>query len=845
MKKSIAMILIFAILLLNMTSLYVNADDDVILGSLSATFNETFSDLDVSGWQVMKGVSADKYKTSLIFKSNITTKAVPLELTDTTQSNVTKANETFNDDVDYWNSKFNLSISYELLEEFLPNGIYTLGILIEANGKKQYNEYDLYFTMDNTKGIVDNADDILLQAEIDRKLKTDFNSHYYSFDNPLIVQDPYNVAPLTALVGFKTDYKGYVSVEVKGKDENSSITHDFTQLERTHLLPIYGLYPDYDNEVIITFHAENGEVFTNTIFLLTDPLPASMQQAEIITVVPEQLTDELTIVSSLYLTAYDKNGDVRWYILNNFVFSQISPVEKLANGNIAVFNTKMVRSMYYMTGFYEIDMLGKIYTDFLIDGAHHDFMELSNGDFIVCAEKNSVTTEDYVVRIDRQTGEVVQSWDLEEIFTQLGSTSDPTYMNRTYMDRQLFMPNASDEVIYEAAEHIWTHDWIHNNSVWYDESNDTMLLTNRQKDLTVEINAKTNEINWMLTDPSSWWASNYTDKILTPIGEDFEHSYGQHAIEKLDNGDIILYDNGNFRAKTVEEEIAAIDNYSRGVVYRVDSKNMTVEQIYQYGKERGSQLYTPYIGDADYLGENHYLITFGGLVIDEVGNRSNSPMELFANIDENVGESFIIEIKDGHIISELHLHGVLLANSYRSEKIYLYNPDQNYVDFSVRANRVGVGRETEYLADVVVPASNELINPVVYDVTTAIDEGSRIGINFDYYNFIAADKYIVLENGDDVRVYQFAAGTTNFIDKTGLSPGKYTIGSMAVTNTGESYYTVSDRFFVIDDVVETISTINLNYENTSNFKIMFSHMLFIALMIGLGFAISQIFKKIN
>ena len=31
---------------------------------------------------------------------------------------------------------------------------------------------------------------------------------------------------------------------------------------------------------------------------------------------------------------------------------------------------------------------------------------------------------------------------------------------------------------------------------------------------------------------------------------------------------------------------------------------MTIEQVWQYGKERGSEFYSPYISDVDYLDSN-------------------------------------------------------------------------------------------------------------------------------------------------------------------------------------------------------------------------------------------------
>ena len=40
---------------------------------------------------------------------------------------------------------------------------------------------------------------------------------------------------------------------------------------------------------------------------------------------------------------------------------------------------------------------------------------------------------------------------------------------------------------------------------------------------------------------------------------------------------------------------------------------MTISQVWQYGKERGSEFYSPYVSDVDYLENNHYLILSGGI----------------------------------------------------------------------------------------------------------------------------------------------------------------------------------------------------------------------------------------
>ena len=54
---------------------------------------------------------------------------------------------------------------------------------------------------------------------------------------------------------------------------------------------------------------------------------------------------------------------------------------------------------------------------------------------------------------------------------------------------------------------------------------------------------------------------------------------------------------------------------------------MTIKQVFEYGKERGSDFYSPYISDVDYLNDNHYIIHSGGIVSVD-GKASNKPAGL-------------------------------------------------------------------------------------------------------------------------------------------------------------------------------------------------------------------------
>ncbi len=91
-------------------------------------------------------------------------------------------------------------------------------------------------------------------------------------------------------------------------------------------------------------------------------------------------------------------------------------------------------------------------------------------------------------------------------------------------------------------------------------------------------------------------------------GQDFEWSTGQHAVNILDNGNILLFDNGLMRNFQSEP------SYSRAVEYKIDEEKMTIQQVWQYGKERGLEMYSPITSDVDVLPDTgNRLITVGNI----------------------------------------------------------------------------------------------------------------------------------------------------------------------------------------------------------------------------------------
>ena len=145
-------------------------------------------------------------------------------------------------------------------------------------------------------------------------------------------------------------------------------------------------------------------------------------------------------------------------------------------------------------------------------------------------------------------------------------------------------------------------------------------------------------------------------------------------------GYVFIFDNGNNKSKIKENYVSADRSYSRGVMYEIDTKNMTIKQVYEYGKERGSKFYSPYISDVDYIDSNHYIVHSGGIV-EVDGIQSNKPAGLTSGNTKLTSDT--VEVLDNKVIFEL----VLPTNNYRVEKMSLYsNSDELKIK---RAKRLG------------------------------------------------------------------------------------------------------------------------------------------------------------
>lgn len=501
-----------------------------------------------------------------------------------------------------------------------------------------FNEYDR-----NDKLVKENESLISLQEGYN----DDLNAKGYTIDNPKVVIDPYKASPLTAMVMFETKESTEVKVSIQGKDDKTGLSYTFPN-SKEHYLAIYGLYAGYDNIVTI----EYGDV-KKSIIIETDSLPDDFVLPTSVNGIKEELDNDFyffTPSAKGYSAAYDINGDVRWYLTNYALWDNT----RLKNGRMLVSTERLMYSPYYMTGLYEIDMFGKIYKEYsLAGGYHHDYYELPNGNLLVASDdfgNDDGTVEDVIVEVDKTTGAIVKTFDLKKILNMEDGKSEN-----------------------------WTsYDWFHNNSVWYDEKTNSITLSGRHQDAVINIDYNSGKLNWIIGDKTEW-SSEYQKYFFTPVGPDFEWQWSQHAAMITPEGYVFIFDNGNNKSKIKDSYVDAENSYSRGVMYKIDTEKMTIEQIYEYGKERGSSFYSPYISDVDYLDKGHYIVHSGGIVNAD-GKPSNQPAGLSGG--NVLLKSDTVEVKDDKVIFEI----VFPTNNYRVEKMNIYD---GFIWDDSKAVRVG------------------------------------------------------------------------------------------------------------------------------------------------------------
>lgn len=212
-----------------------------------------------------------------------------------------------------------------------------------------------------------------------------FDLYGYSIDNPNVIVNPYGNSPLTAIVMFETKDYSEVEIVIKSKNGDSDIRYKFDN-DKYHMIPVYGLYADYNNTVII-----KSEGYEKIINIKTEKLPDDFIYVD------NEVNDNFVFYNVNYPYAIDINGEVRWY-LNSHYYGNISFLD---NSNIIIGSDKYDNDGNAIS-FYRMDLLGKIYGEYLLEGGYYGYGCLYDNNLLVLSNE--------LLLVDVQTGNVISRY---------------------------------------------------------------------------------------------------------------------------------------------------------------------------------------------------------------------------------------------------------------------------------------------------------------------------------------------------------------------------------------------------------------------------------------------------
>ncbi|WP_291952945.1 aryl-sulfate sulfotransferase [Campylobacter sp.] len=353
----------------------------------------------------------------------------------------------------------------------------------------------------------------------------------------------------------------------------------------------------------------------------------------------------------------DTKGEVRWYFDSD---KFLDPSSIYKTGIQMGFRQNADGALTWGFGqrYVKYDLMGREIFNRQLPLAYNDFSHsldnMQNGHYLLRVGssntkrpdgKNVRTVRDTIVEVD-ENGNVVDDWRLYEILDPYRKNVimaldqgavclnvDAHKAGHTLNETELAELDKNNNFGDIAGTGIG-RNWAHVNSVDYDLNDDSIIISSRHQSAIVKI-GRDKKIKWIAAAHKGW-GDKFKDKLLQPVDskgnkiicEDeyskcpgymndkggFDWTYTQHTafiIDSKTNKDILYltaFDNGD--ARGLEQPALASMKYSRAVVYKINQKKKTIEQIWEYGKQRGSDWFSAVTSIAEYQKDKNSILVY-------------------------------------------------------------------------------------------------------------------------------------------------------------------------------------------------------------------------------------------
>ena len=298
---------------------------------------------------------------------------------------------------------------------------------------------------------------------------------------------------------------------------------------------------------------------------------------------------------------------------------------------------------------------------------HHDIFQLPNGNYIGLGtsygqgpipigpwtplfqglgfEADGETIEfdwmgDKIIEWDAETKEEVWTWDVFDYFNmmdydQLGGIWFEAYNTNRF-------------------------DWTHGNAIWFDEDDSALYLSSRHLNRITKISYPSGDVIWNLGLELGSGDIN--------CGQDIGFSF-QHSLQKLNNGNILTFDNGNLSRELLDQDVKT----SRSIEIDITETNDGCEAELAWEYILPEDLYGYLSGNTQKLNNGNYLsTTIGGggtsLEVDENGN------ELWE-------ANYNLQLPDGLVYRSMRIPGIFpIEYSVIFPQLSSISEDQTYIN---------------------------------------------------------------------------------------------------------------------------------------------------------------------